>query len=208
MKNIKTFESWRSREPEETESQKQKLLDLKKSWSDFEDLYPWDFEYFYDKIKVYSEDYQNRYKCDFDFDYEIELEGSESRRSRDELYHADKDIDWRKRNGKISVKTETGGVSGGSCWDSSNPEPYETGRYVEYRDLSLFVEHILLSIFGKNHAFADIPKLMKKFNELGYPYVREDDHTDYDYYGNSTSWQWYEISIWDLYQFLAKEGAY
>ncbi len=210
MKNIKTYEAWgRNVEPEETDSQKKKLLDLKKSWNDFEDLHPWDFEYFWNKISEYSGDYQHRFKGyggHNELDYEIELEGYNSKKT--ELYHADKDIEWRKRNGRIFVKTETGGVSGGSCWDSSDPQPYETGRSVEYSDLSNFVEHILLAIFGKNHAFADIPKLMEKFNNLGYPYISEDDYTEYEYYGNNTSWKWYEISLWNLYQFLAKEGAF
>lgn len=206
MKNIKTYEAWgRSYvEPEETDDQKKKLLDLKKSWTDFEDLHPWDFEHFWNKIKEYSEDYQHRFKGELD--YEIDLEGYDSKRT--ELYHADKDIEWRKRNGKIYVKTETGGVNGGSCWEWSNPQPYETGRTVEYSDLSNFIEHILLSIFGRGHAFADIPKLMEKFNKLGYPYVKEDDYTDYEYYGNYTEYRWYEISLWNLYQFLAKEGAF
>lgn len=181
-----------------------KLSDLKKSWQDFEDQHPWEFDYFWDKVAAYANNWQDRYHSnDRDLEYEIDLEVYKESPT---LPNAKNDLDWRKRNGKICVKTKTGGVSGGSCWDSSDPQPYETGSSVEYSDLEKFLEHILFAIFGKNHAFADIPKLLEELRKSSI--IHEDSISTYEYYGNSDDYQWYEVKLWDLYQFLAKQGAF
>lgn len=180
-----------------------KLNDLKKSWQDFEDQHPWEFDYFWDKIAAYANNWQDRYRDNRDLEYEIDLESSYD---DVKLPNAKNDPDFRKRNGRIRVKAKTGGVSGGSCWDSSDPQPYETGRSVEYEDLEKFIEHILVAIFGRGHAFADIPKLLEELRKSSI--VHEDYHTEYEYYGNSDDYQWYEVKLWDLYQFLAKQGAF
>lgn len=182
-----------------------KINDLKKSWQDFEDQHPWEFEYFYEKITAYANNWQERYRPNDNLDYEIELE---SYKDVPTLPNINKDPEWRKRNGAIIVKTCTGGYSGGSCWDddSSYARPYETGNRVEYEDFEKFIEHILVSIFGRNHAFADIPKLLEELRKSNL--VIEDFDTHYEYYGNSDNYQMYYIKLWDLYQFLAKQGAF
>ena len=180
-----------------------KLSDLKKSWQDFEDQHPWEFDYFWDKIAAYANNWQDRYRDNSDLEYKIDLEGYKEVPT---LPNAKNDPDWRKRNGSITVKAKTGGVSGGSCWDSSDPQQYETGSSVGYEDLEKFLEHILVAIFGRGHAFADIPKLLEELRKSSI--VDEDYHTEYEYYGNSDDYQWYEVKLWDLYQFLAKQGAF
>ena len=174
---------------------------LKKSWQEIEDKYPWDFDYFWNKIYTYSNDYEHRYNGNGNYDYEICVEFYKGNPS-----FIEKDLDWRKRNGYIMVKTSTGGYTGGSCWDDSDPQPYSSGNEVEYQDLKNFIEHILYYIFGKNHAFADIPELLKKLDASSI--IHEDIYTEYEYYGNSTDYQWYEVKLWDLYQFLAKEESF
>jgi len=182
-----------------------KLSDLKKSWQDFEDQHPWEFDYFWDKVSTYANNWQDRYKGNRELEYEIELE---SYGDINELPNAGSDTDWRKRNGRILVKAKTGGYSGGSCWDDDNSyaRPYETGTTVDYEDLEKFLEHILFAIFGRNHAFADIPKLLEELRKSSI--IHEDNDTTYEYYGNSDDYQWYEVKLWDLYQFLAKQGAF
>jgi hypothetical protein len=182
-----------------------KLGDLKKSWQDFEDQHPWEFNYFWDKIATYYNNWQDRYKGKDELEYEIQLESYGDAPS---LPNAKNDADWRKRNGCIQVKANTGGYSGGSCWDDENSyaRPYYTGTSVDYVDLENFLEHILVSIFGRNHAFADIPKLLEELRNSSI--IHEDSNTSYEYYGNSDDYQWYEVKLWDLYQFLAKQGAF
>lgn len=182
-----------------------KINDLKKSWQDFEDQHPWEFEYFYEKVCTYANNWQERYRPNDNLDYEIELE---SYKDVPTLPNINKDPEWRKRNGSIIVKTCTGGYSGGSCWDddANYARPYETGNRVEYEDFEKFIEHILVSIFGRNHAFADIPKLLEELRKSNL--VIEDFDTNYEYYGNSDNYQMYYIKLWDLYQFLAKQGAF
>lgn len=202
-RNVKTYEAWGKPDKDQQMKEKEnRLSKMKKDWNDFEDLHPWDFQFFYDKISAYDADYQHKYRNNDSLEYEISMESNDR---NDQYYY---DIEWRKRNGHIMVTTETGGYSGGNCWNDNDPEPYDTGNRVEHSNLSNFIEHILYAIFGKNHAFANIPELMVKFNNLGYPSVKEGENTNCEYYGNSTDFQWYEISLWDLYQFLAKEGAF
>ena len=182
-----------------------KLSDLKKSWQDFEDQHPWEFDYFWDKIAAYANNWQDRYR-DNELEYEIDLESYSHDDSN--LPNAKNDLDWRKRNGRIFTRAKTGGYSGGSCWDDdeSYARPYETGTTAEYEDLEKFLEHILFAIFGRGHAFADIPKLLEELRKSSI--VHEDNDTTYEYYGNSDDYQWYEVKLWDLYQFLAKQGAF
>ena len=182
-----------------------KLSDLKKSWQDFEDQHPWEFDYFWDKIAAYANNWQDRYR-DNELEYEIDLESYSYDDSN--LPNAKNDLDWRKRNGRIFARAKTGGYSGGSCWDDdeSYARPYETGTTAEYEDLEKFLEHILVAIFGRGHAFADIPKLLEELRKSSI--VHEDNDTTYEYYGNSDDYQWYEVKLWDLYQFLAKQGAF
>lgn len=184
-----------------------KLSDLKKSWQDFEDQHPWEFDYFWDKIAAYANsNWADRYRDKDELEYEIDLESYSYGDSN--LPNAKNDLDWRKRNGRIFARAKTGGYSGGSCWDDdeSYARPYETGTTAEYEDLEKFLEHILVAIFGRGHAFADIPKLLEELRKSSI--VHEDNDTTYEYYGNSDDYQWYEVKLWDLYQFLAKQGAF
>lgn len=47
------------------------------------------------------------------------------------------------RNGCVKVWCETGGIEGGSCWDDSDPQPYDTDNSVELSDLISYLEFIL-----------------------------------------------------------------
>jgi hypothetical protein len=179
-----------------------KLNDLKKSWQDFEDTCPWEFDYFWDKVSAYYHSHESSYKGNRDFEYDIVLEHYQNKNS-----FIEKDKDCKKRNGYIRVKANTGGFRGGSCWDGDDSAiEYYTGYRVEWQDLRNFIEHILYSIFGKNHAFADIPKILDKLDESNI--IHEGNYTNYEYYGNSDDYQWYEVKLWDLYQFLAKEESF
>lgn len=179
-----------------------KYAALKKSWQDFEDQNPWDFEYFWQKIEKYASDYETRNQdargiSNGYVDFKVET------MSYDRENH---DPDWQKRRARISAQTCTGGWSGGSCWDDGYARPYETGNSLDMDDFLKWVGCILYHIFGKSHPFADIPELLQKLRESNL--IKEDDYTNYEYYGNSDDYILYYITLWDLYQFLAKNSAF
>jgi hypothetical protein len=90
----------------------------------------------------------------------------------------------------LFIEWSTGGVSGGSCWESSDPQPYSTDEpEPEFTDL----ENVLLSIFPS------IPYLQyKAFASL----IKEDYRTEYEYYGNSIDYSNKRISLRDIYDKL------
>lgn len=92
---------------------------------------------------------------------------------------------------RIIVYTETGGVTGGSCWDSSDPQPYTTN---DKFDLSIIEKLILDCIPDISHiAFKEL------FNKL----VLEEDCTDRQYYGNSTDYRVAVVYLADLIESLS-----
>lgn len=93
---------------------------------------------------------------------------------------------------RIIIYTETGGVTGGSCWDSSDPQPYTTN---DKFDLSIIETLILEYTPDISHvAFKEL------FNRL----VLEHDCTDRQYYGNSTDFKVAVVYIDDLIAALGK----
>ena len=212
MRRIKSYNESRKSKSENIQQNQEKISNLKKSWQEFEDQHPWEFEYFYEKLEKYVSDWSNKYRpSNSDIDCEIELESTESKGNLNYIRGIEKDSDWRKRNGRIYVRVRTGGYSGGSCWDDDNSyaRPYETGDSVTSDDLISFIEHILYALFGRNHAFADIPVLLEELKKLSWQDgIKEDNETEYEYYGNYDNYQVYYIGLWNFYQFLAKQRAF
>lgn len=87
---------------------------------------------------------------------------------------------------------ETGGVSGGSCWESSNPQPYvEDGKDTGFIILEWVVEH-----FAPDLTFLQFQKLSRE--------VLQFDHTEYEYYGNRTEYCVQYIPIETVLKFINK----
>jgi len=167
------------------------LSDMKKEWMDFEDTQPWEFQYFWNKVNAYWSDYNSHFIGKSRNEYELKM-----------VENSVSDIEWRKRNGSISVSTETGGYSGGSCWNDDPAEPYSTGNYVDIDDFLEYIEHILVYIFGSNNK--DIKSLLEYLRNSPHGIIKEDSNTDYEYYGNSTDHQFLSMTLWDLYKVLGK----
>lgn len=93
-------------------------------------------------------------------------------------------------NDFLFVEWHTGGISGGSCWESSNPQPYSTDEpEPEFTDL----DNVLLSICPS------IPYLQyKSFNNL----IKEDYRTELEYYGNCEEYKNKKISLRVIYDKL------
>ena len=97
----------------------------------------------------------------------------------------------------ISLKTEwcSGGISGGSCWDSSNPQPY-TSDEVEPKDTAILeiIKELYPNISGL--------KILELLNvENLYEYG---GYTSYEYYGNRDEYRTKELNLVVLYNMLEK----
>mgnify|MGYP006935470136 CR=1 FL=1 len=91
----------------------------------------------------------------------------------------------------LFVQWETGGVSGGSCWDSSNPQPYTTSNPEgELQCLDKILEY-----FVPNLSFLQYRIL---YNSL----VERESRTEYEYYGNSTDYSYKEVDIKKLFDYM------
>ena len=87
----------------------------------------------------------------------------------------------------------TGGVDGGSCWDSSDPQEYTIGD--EHRPKS----------------FSDLDKILTKFSPkitfLQYKVIENDlvhsgSNIEYEYYGNRTDYSYQYVKLLDLFDYL------
>lgn len=74
----------------------------------------------------------------------------------------------------IYMRWKTGGVSGGSCWESSNPQRYEcNNEKPKFKVLDLVLAELMPNISFLQ--FREIEEL-----------IHTDYETDYEYYGNCT----------------------
>lgn len=88
---------------------------------------------------------------------------------------------------RLTHKYEVGGVSGGSCWDSSNPQPY----FVSHPDDEFEIFDYLLSEINPRIAFLEYQKLQKQ--------IKETEITDREYYGNCTEYILLSIPLQVIY---------
>ena len=92
----------------------------------------------------------------------------------------------------IGVSIESGGVSGGSCWDDSNPTGYSCNYTLP--DLTSRV----IEIIGEFFPDVTLVKYTKHCTNL----VRKGEHTAYEYYGNCTAYKSLYVTVESLYKSL------
>ena len=86
----------------------------------------------------------------------------------------------------IYMRWHTGGVSGGSCWDGSNPQPYTTeASKPKFECIDLVLKELMPNISFLQ--FREIEKL-----------IQSSTYTDWEYYGNSTDFEIEFIVLSDL----------
>ena len=89
----------------------------------------------------------------------------------------------------IYMRWETGGVSGGSCWDSSDPQPYEISETPEFEALDITIKELA----------PNISYLMyRKIEKL----IKDSTITEWEYYGNCTDFGIKYIVLDDLLRLL------
>ena len=92
----------------------------------------------------------------------------------------------------IYSRYETGGVSGGSCWDSSDPQPYSRQPPKD----RMRVLELVLKVLKPQISFLEY----KMIDGL----IEDNYNTQYEYYGNSTDYCIEYIKLSELYEALAK----
>lgn len=213
MKRIRSFNEAKSKKVVQ-ETHEEKLNKIKSEWVRIENQTPWEFDYFWDKVNSW---YKNERFVPTNGDLEVNMEGFRSHYMDRNIYSRGddnifmKDIEWRKRNAVIELIVNTGGYSGGSCYDTGEDEvsqPYETGNSINLSDFIDVMESLFYYIFGSNHPFGDVKRLIDKLKEDFWNYGTEDDFTKYEYYGNSDDYSFISINLWDLYKFLSKNEAF
>lgn len=96
-----------------------------------------------------------------------------------------------KLNEKVIYnRFETGGYSGGSCWDDRDPQWYEA----EEPEDSFKVLDLVLEVLKPNITYLQF----KQIKEL----IHDNSEIEYEYYGNSTDWKIEYIKLSDLYKLL------
>ncbi len=90
---------------------------------------------------------------------------------------------------------ETGGISGGSCWDESDPQPYSLRGSAPdtFEDL----DKILMEVAPQMTHFQFIA-----LNKM----VEDGSEVDYQYYGNCTEYAYRLITVRALHDELIKMG--
>lgn len=92
----------------------------------------------------------------------------------------------------VYMRWHTGGVSGGSCWDSSNPQYYKSEK-----DKPRFeVLDLVLRELKPDISFLDFREIEKL--------IQSSEKTEYEYYGNYTDFAMEWIVLSDLINLLEK----
>lgn len=90
----------------------------------------------------------------------------------------------------IYMRWRTGGVSGGSCWESSDPQ-----RYTEYEGEPEFaVLDLVLEKLKPNISYLQYKKITSLFHT--------NNETEWEYYGNCTDYDIKYIILSDLIKLL------
>lgn len=90
----------------------------------------------------------------------------------------------------IYCRYETGGYSGGSCWDDSDPRPYSSDAP---KDKMKVLDLVLAELYPRISylEFKEIQAL-----------VHTNSETEFEYYGNSTDWEIEYIVLSELIDLL------
>jgi len=220
MKYVKTFEARRTKSASEKSSEikaqeerrAKYIMDLKQEWEDEDEKSSVTFDAFFSKINL---GYLTYPVNEFD-----EIGISIPDRSKIEgIYNSTGDLvpsnsimqndpDWVKRNAFFYTKVNTCGYSGGSCWDTGEDDGatyYETGKSLSYSEFLLVFKVFLKDVLYNFINTQDLNVLLEK---LGKTYIiHEDSQTNYEYYGNSDTYQYYYIKFYDLWKFLSQNDC-
>ena len=119
-------------------------------------------------------------------------------------------IDWCKRNSFLWAEVNTGGASGGSCWDTGEDDgamPYD-GKSLDLNDfIYSYLQPILENILANQASI----KTAKELCDILYhkpDIIKEDSRCNHEYYGNYDDYECYYITLEDLFKFLYENEGF
>lgn len=119
-------------------------------------------------------------------------------------------LDWKKRNVFLYAEVNTGGASGGSCWDTGDDDgaqPYD-GSSLDLNDFVFsYLKPILENILS-SHANEKSPQELCQILYNNSSIIHEDSRCNHEYYGNYDDYSCYYITLGDLYQFLSENNSF
>jgi hypothetical protein len=121
-----------------------------------------------------------------------------------------KSEDWKKRNLFFWAEVNTGGASGGSCWDTGDDDgaqPYY-GNSLELRDFIYnYLKPILKSILEMQATTVTADELCDILYNSPQN-IGEDSRSNYEYYGNYDDYSCHYMTLENLFIFLSKNGGF
>ena len=119
-------------------------------------------------------------------------------------------LDWKKRNIFFYAEVNTGGSSGGSCWDTGDDagaQPYD-GESLSMNDfLFSYLKPILENILN-SHANEKSAQELCQILYNNPNIIKEGSRSENQYYGNYDDYSCYYITLEDLYQFLSENNSF
>ena len=119
-------------------------------------------------------------------------------------------LDWKKRNVFLYAEVNTGGASGGSCWDTGDDDgaqPYE-GDSLDLNDFIFSYLKPILDDILSSHANEKSPQELCQILYNDSSIIHEDSRCNHEYYGNYDDYSCYYITLGDLYQFLSENNSF
>lgn len=109
---------------------------------------------------------------------------------------------WEENANALMIKYSPGGISGGSCWDSSNPEPYKNDVEQMHRaGLSGNIKNYIDRIFDFDYPYYNylIDSALDSNQPIG-------SYTQYEYYGNCEHFAVVAINIKEIAECFKDEA--
>lgn len=223
MKYIKKFEGRNIKvnltEEEILSAYKDECEDLDdRSYITFDEFFEsLDFDIFlkHDDSKFYNSCMcASRCRSNFRGSFEIDIKGSRMHFFESTEYGPtcpaglERSLDWKKRNVFFYAEVNTGGASGGSCWDTDDgAQSYEGGR-LDLNDFIFSYLNPILNDILASHANEKSPEELCQILYNNPSIIKEGYRCDSQYYGNYDDYSCYYITLGDLYKFLSENNSF
>lgn len=121
--------------------------------------------------------------------------------------HFKKDTDWIKRNSFLFIAVNTSGYSGGSCFNEvdEGAESYYTGKSADRGDFLKFLKVWITEILHPYPNINSIDSIIEIIDKSDS--IKSGSYTDYEYYGNSDTYDCYYITLYDLWWILSQNDC-
>jgi hypothetical protein len=122
----------------------------------------------------------------------------------------DKSIDWCKRNIFLFAEVNTGGASGGSCYDEGPDDGarhYDGDSLILYDFIYYYLQPILediISTQATTKTSKELCDILHKKSDI----IHEDSRCNNEYYGNYDDYSCYYITLEDLFKFLYENEGF